>query len=122
MNAQRLFDDQDGSVVLVAVRCSQCGTVLFPPQHYGCESCGAGGEQLTDVVVPAAGRIHSFAEVHRHATVATPFQVADVVTAAAPLVRARLDHPAPVIGAPVVACVRVDGVDAQLVFVPGPEA
>ena len=118
MSAPPLFGIDAGTVVLSAVKCDVCDAVLFPPQHYGCESCGAAGERLTDVTVPATGRIHSFALVQLHAELPTPFQIAEVVTDAAPLVRARLDHPAPVIGAPVVGIVR-DGVDgAQLVFVP----
>ena len=26
---------------LKGVRCVACGTVVFPPQHYGCEQCGS---------------------------------------------------------------------------------
>jgi uncharacterized OB-fold protein len=113
-----LFVEGDGAVALRVVHCASCGSVLFPPQHYGCERCGSCDDALTDTTVPARGRIHSFALVHRHARLETPFQIVEVLTDAGPIVRARLDDPAPAIGDAVVAKVRrIDGADV-LVFVP----
>jgi uncharacterized protein len=47
-------------------RCRSCGYVFFPPQQYGCESCGAPREQLDTVALPGRGKLHSFATVYLH--------------------------------------------------------
>ncbi len=36
----------DGGLFLLAVRCPRCQRLLFPPQRFGCEACGAHGEAL----------------------------------------------------------------------------
>lgn len=116
-NDAGLFDLQDGEVVLHAVRCQACGSTLFPPQHYGCERCGAFGSQLVDVTVAARGSLHSFSTVHRHSRLPTPFQIAEVLTDAQSIVRARLDHPSAAIGAPVAAEIRFEDGRDTVVFV-----
>lgn len=69
-----------GAPVVFAGRCSHCQRIGFPRQAYGCEACGAHGEALTDVELPATGELISFAEVHRHhgADIDTPFVMAEV--------------------------------------------
>lgn len=118
MTTSTLFGTGPEAAVLHCVRCTACGSVLFPPQGYGCEDCGAAGEHLEPVDVPARGRLHSFTLVHLHAKLTTPFQVGEVATEARQLVRARLDHPAPVVGAPVIGVVRTGEAGEELVFVP----
>lgn len=70
----------DGAPVIFAGRCAHCERVGFPRQTYGCEACGAHGEALAAVDLPAAGELISFAEVHRHhgADIDTPFVMAEI--------------------------------------------
>ena len=116
-----LFSTSDGAVVLHGVHCARCGATLFPPQHYGCERCGAHGDELVDATIAARGSLHSFSTVYLHARVPTPFQMAEVLTGPQAIVRARLDHPAAEIGAAVVAELRSEDGQEILVFVPEEE-
>jgi uncharacterized OB-fold protein len=83
---------QGGALFLRAVRCSRCGTVAFPPQHHGCERCGA--VDLVDITLAPRGRVVASCTVHVHAqpTPATPFTMAEVRLEDGPTVRARLSH------------------------------
>src|SRR5260370_17749521 len=47
-------------------KCRACGYVFFPPQRYGCESCGAPPEKLEAVKLGGRGRLPSYATVHFH--------------------------------------------------------
>ncbi|WP_417282908.1 Zn-ribbon domain-containing OB-fold protein [Comamonas sp.] len=69
-----------GAPVVFAARCAQCSRIGFPRQSYGCEACGAHGEALSDVDLPATGELISFAEVHRHhgTDIDTPFVMAEI--------------------------------------------
>lgn len=77
--------------VLKGVRCSACGAVAFPPQHYGCERCGATG--LLDIELAPNGVALGAAQVHIHAQPypKAPFTVVEVRLDEGPVVRALLD-------------------------------
>jgi len=73
-------------------RCRACGYVFFPPQSYGCEYCGAPGDQLEPKVLRGAGALASFATVHLHQgkDMEAPFTVGVIVLDDGPAVRAIL--------------------------------
>jgi uncharacterized OB-fold protein len=66
---------------IVAHRCRRCGRQAFPPDPYGCERCGAPGDELEPIELAAVGTIHALATVHRHhhPRPETPFTVATIV-------------------------------------------
>lgn len=118
---QALWEDRGGTIMLRGVKCDQCGNVLFPPQHYGCEACGADETHLEEAVFASEGTLDTFTTVHVHHRLATPFKVAEVRTAASQPVRARLEHSDPKRGDAVVGCVQlIDGTPC-FVFVPRAE-
>ncbi|HVN30334.1 MAG TPA: Zn-ribbon domain-containing OB-fold protein [Candidatus Binataceae bacterium] len=76
-------------------RCKKCDYVFFPPQTYGCESCGATPDQLEAVTLAGRGKLHSFATVHLHQDrsgkgLQAPFTVGLIVLDDGPAVRAIL--------------------------------
>ena len=73
-------------------RCRKCGYVFFPPQQYGCESCGAPREQLDAVTLPGRGKLHSFATVHLHQGkgIEAPFTVGVILLDDGPAIRSTL--------------------------------
>lgn len=83
---------EGGEPYLRAVRCAACGTLAFPPQHYGCERCGA--SDLEDVALAPLGTVIASSVVHIHAqpVPATPFAMAEVKLDGGPVVRARLGN------------------------------
>ena len=113
-----LWIDKGGEIVLRGVRCGNCESILFPPQPYGCEACGAEGKFLKDVMFSSKGILHSFTTVYVHPKIRTPYQVAEVQTQARQYVRARLDHPNPKVGEDVVGRIQTIDDDAQFVFAP----
>ena len=80
---------------LKAGRCTKCGYVFFPPQTYGCESCGALPDQLEAVGLAGSGKLHSFATVHHHQDrsgkgLQAPFTVGLIVLDEGPAIRSLL--------------------------------
>jgi uncharacterized protein len=73
-------------------KCRACGYVFFPPQSYGCESCGAPPEQLESKSLRGEGTLASFATVHLHQgkDIEAPFTVGLIVLDDGPAVRAIL--------------------------------
>jgi uncharacterized protein len=73
-------------------RCRVCGYRFFPPQQYGCESCGASPDQLEAAALPGRGRLHSFATVHLHQGkgVEAPFTVGVILLDDGPAIRTIL--------------------------------
>jgi uncharacterized OB-fold protein len=86
----RPWSDDGGTPTVLGVRCAACGATLFPPQHFGCTACGARGDQLLAVSIPATGTLNSYAMVHRHQSHPTPYMVGEVVLDAGPMVRSLL--------------------------------
>lgn len=73
-------------------RCTACDEVFFPPQDYGCESCGAGPGRLVAEDLPGTGRLVASVEVPRPPL--APVRVATIVLDCGPALRAVLDVPA----------------------------
>lgn len=73
-------------------RCRACGYVFFPPQSYGCEICGALGDQLEPSALTGEGVLRSFATVHLHQGkgIEAPFTVGVVLLDDGPAIRALL--------------------------------
>ena len=84
--------DSGGIPSLNGGRCRACGYVFFPPQRYGCESCGAPPEQLDAVQLAGSGRLHSYATVHLHQAkdIEAPFTVGLIVLDDGPAIRSTL--------------------------------
>ena len=76
------------------MRCCACGYVFFPPQNYGCESCGAAAEHLEPRALKGEGLLSSFATVHLHQgkDIEAPFTVGVIVLDDGPAVRAILTN------------------------------
>jgi uncharacterized OB-fold protein len=74
--------------------CRACGYVFFPPQSYGCESCGAPSEQLEPKSLKGDGVLSSFATINLHQDqgIETPFTVGVIVLDDGPAIRAVLTH------------------------------
>jgi len=94
--AEQGAGDLPQAPALRGVRC-RCGHVAFPPQHQGCEVCGAHGEALEDVLLRGAGRLLASATVHRHGAEhpPVPFTVAELALDDGPVVRGLLASSAP---------------------------
>ena len=75
-------------------RCRRCGYVFFPPQHYGCESCGAPPQELEAVALSGHGKLHSFATVHLHRGkgIEAPFTVGVILLDDGPAIRSILTN------------------------------
>lgn len=89
----RLYDPATEDPILLGNECRACGRVYFPRLGIGCESCGAGEDKLAPKALPAAGVVHSVAEVHlAPPPTKTPFTIAEIILDAGPLIRAIV-HP-----------------------------
>jgi uncharacterized OB-fold protein len=79
---------------LTCGKCRACGYVFFPPQRYGCESCGAPPEKLETAELRGCGRLHSYATVHLHQgkDIEAPFTVGLIVLDGGPAIRALLTN------------------------------
>lgn len=98
-----------------ATHCRRCTSTVWPPQLFGCERCGAHGDDLEVVEVPAHGTVHSFATVRSHPTVPVPFTVLEVLLDKGLLIRAVCDtNQVPAIGIEVHAVGR--GAGDRLLF------
>ncbi|HEY8540594.1 MAG TPA: OB-fold domain-containing protein [Steroidobacteraceae bacterium] len=82
----------EGGVTLFGLRCRRCAKVGFPRQRYGCENCGAYGDDLLDLDLAPEGELVSFAAVHRHQgrDIQAPFVMAEVRLDSGPLLRCTL--------------------------------
>ena len=76
-------------------KCRACGYVFFPPQRYGCESCGAPPEKLEAVQLAGRGKLHSYATVHLHmgTDIKTPFTIGLIVLDDGPAISSTLTNP-----------------------------
>jgi len=84
--------DERGALVLFGVQCESCGYTSFPPQYYGCEACGAAGDQLIPVSFSGGGVLLSFATVQFHYDPGyrVPFIVAAIRLDDGPVLRAEI--------------------------------
>lgn len=83
---------EQGPPSLKGGRCRVCGYVFFPPQSYGCESCGALPDQLEPLALAGSGVLQSFATVHFHRGqgIEAPFTVGLIVLDDGPAIRSIL--------------------------------
>ena len=94
--AQPALYTNDATPRLSGGRCKKCGYIFFPPQSYGCESCGA--TELEAASLAGAGKLHSFATVHVHQDrsgkgLQAPFTVGVIVLDDGPAIRSILSAP-----------------------------
>jgi uncharacterized OB-fold protein len=84
--------DAAGIPSLTGGKCRACGYVFFPPQRYGCESCGALPEKLEAAELRGCGRLHSYATVHLYQgkDIEAPFTVGLIVLDEGPAIRSLL--------------------------------
>jgi uncharacterized OB-fold protein len=77
---------------LRGVRCRACGRTAFPAQEFGCERCGAHGEDLEPVELSGHGTVLALLTVHEHPdpAVPTPSAVAGIQLEEGPVLRARV--------------------------------
>ena len=80
---------------LQGARCRACGYVFFPPQPYGCDSCGALSDKVEAFALAGRGTLHAFATVHHHMgkDIQAPFTVGLIVLDDGPAIRATLAAP-----------------------------
>jgi uncharacterized OB-fold protein len=86
--------DSNDNPPLSGGKCRACGYVFFPPQRYGCESCGAPPEKLEAVQLAGRGTLHSYATVHLHMgnDIETPFTIGLIVLDDGPAISATLTN------------------------------
>ena len=82
-----------GGLQLLGQRCRNCGTIAFPRQPYGCETCGIEASESDPVEMEAKGRVLSWAVVnfYRNKTLDEPFVVGEIRLSEGMAVRALLD-------------------------------
>lgn len=96
--AQPALYTSDDAPKLKGGHCKKCGYAFFPPQTYGCEFCGATGDDLEAVSLSGIGKLHSFATVHVHQDrsgkgLQAPFTVGVIVLDGGPAIRSILSGP-----------------------------
>jgi hypothetical protein len=86
--------DSAGNPPLNGGKCRACGYVFFPPQSYGCESCGAPPEKLQPVQLAGRGTLHSYATVHLHMgkDIEAPFTIGLIVLDDGPAISSILTN------------------------------
>jgi len=91
--AEPTLYDADGAAVptLHGRHCTVCGHTFFPPQDYGCESCGAAPEHLAAEDLPGIGTLVASAMVLRHPR--APFTIGTVLLDSGPAARAVIETP-----------------------------
>lgn len=85
--------DAGGTPQLAGIRCRRCGQVAYPAQAFGCERCGAVGDDLEPSAFTGRGTVLASAVVHLHRgrDIAAPFTVAAIQLAEGPTVRGVMD-------------------------------
>lgn len=80
---------EDG-VVLIGWACRRCGKRGIPRQKFGCEACGAPGEEIDESSFPALGVLRSSASVERHAVWPVPFMLGEIELDGGPIIHSFL--------------------------------
>jgi uncharacterized OB-fold protein len=125
--------DEAGHPLLRVGRCRRCTAIAFPPQEFGCEHCGAHGEDLETELLAPTGTVLARATVHRDLFGRpVPYTIIELALDGGPAIRALLGLPdggTCAIGDRVHGILADPGVDAapnehgdvatSLVFVPG---
>lgn len=83
-----LVVDGGSGPMLRCRRCGRCGALSFPPQHYGCEACGAPDTDRVEELVAPHGSVLARATVQRDVFGhPVPYTVVEVALDAGPVVR-----------------------------------
>ncbi|MEM5516453.1 OB-fold domain-containing protein [Henriciella sp. AS95] len=91
----KLYDDEEMPPRLKGQRCGSCDRVAFPPNPYGCETCGAFGAQVEEQLLAGKGRLLAFVTTH-HANqrdISVPYTIASIALEDGPVVRALMNTP-----------------------------
>jgi uncharacterized OB-fold protein len=89
----QLFSIEGESVTLFGTECARCHHRWFPPLLFGCEKCGAYGEDLLPCDLSGNGQILSFTTVP-DADGGT-YTLAQLALDDGPAIRAIIDEPGP---------------------------
>ncbi|MCA8900601.1 MAG: OB-fold domain-containing protein [Hyphomonas sp.] len=92
---EELFVAGENPPRLKGQRCGNCGRVSFPPNPYGCESCGASGAAIHEQLLKGKGRLLAFVTT-RHAPqrrISVPFTVASIALEDGPVIRGLMSLP-----------------------------
>jgi hypothetical protein len=83
--------DANAPPLLRGGRC-RCGHLLFPPQHFGCDVCGAAGDAIEPIEFDGEGVLLAFASSHRQQRPGSekPLVVGTVALDAGPVVESAL--------------------------------
>ena len=88
-----LFSVEAGNVTLSGTECAQCHHRWFPPLLFGCEKCGAYGEDLLARRLRGTGQILSFTTVPD--AEGGTYTLAQLELDDGPAIRAIIDEPGP---------------------------
>lgn len=116
-NKPELFRVEDGNVTLLGAECTQCHHRWFPPLYFGCEQCGAYGEDLAPRDLSSNARILSFTTVPE--SEGGTWTLAQLELNDGPAIRAIIDEPGPEelnIGDPIKAVAVGEGDELTLSF------
>jgi hypothetical protein len=73
-----LWEHSEDGVLLTGWLCHRCDQRGLPSQHFGCERCGAPGDEIGDSKFPARGTLRSSAVIQRHAVWPVPFVMGEI--------------------------------------------
>ena len=62
-NTAEIFRVEEGNLIIMGTECTRCHHRWFPPLLYGCERCGAHGDDLRSCDLSPKGHIYSFTTV-----------------------------------------------------------
>ncbi|MCJ0907221.1 OB-fold domain-containing protein [Rhodococcus sp. ARC_M6] len=103
-----------------AVRCLRCTYVASPVQHFGCEQCGAYGDDLEEFVLSGDGTVLEIVNVYRHpdSSLTVPAVIGSIELIEGPVIRVRLTSPDLQPGSRVFAVDEAPDAALGLVFAP----
>ena len=85
-----LVDPRSTPPALRGGRCASCGYRFFPFQTYGCERCGAHGEQIEPLALPCRGQLQNMAAIQSREEGGESFVTARVLLEPGLVIRALL--------------------------------
>ena len=116
-NKTELFSVAAGIVTLSGAECALCHHRWFPPLLFGCEKCGAYGEDLKAMSLRGTGQILSFTTVPD--AEGGTYTLAQLELDDGPAIRAVIDEPGPEalnIGDPIEAVAVGEGDELTISF------
>ncbi|MDI9915360.1 OB-fold domain-containing protein [Rhodococcus sp. IEGM 1379] len=103
-----------------AVRCLRCTYIASPVQYFGCEQCGAHGDDLEEAVLSGEGTVLEIVNVYQHpdSSLTIPAAIGSIELIEGPVIRARLNSPDLEPGSRVVAVDEAPDAALGLTFAP----